>query len=76
MSATTIRRYRAAFEESGGRGAFHLFPDIGGNGHYLVNRPLFWPPAMDAYLQALSHRTAPKGERQQSSPRAREEGTR
>ncbi|HXH13386.1 MAG TPA: alpha/beta fold hydrolase [Alphaproteobacteria bacterium] len=29
-SATTIRRYRAAFEEAGGRGPFYLFSDTGG----------------------------------------------
>jgi dienelactone hydrolase len=35
-SAPEIRRYRAAFEEAGGQGPFYLFPEIGGNGHYLV----------------------------------------
>jgi dienelactone hydrolase len=57
-SASAIRRYRAAFEEGGGRGPFDLFPDIGGNGHSLVQKPLFWRPAVDAYLQALGLRTA------------------
>jgi dienelactone hydrolase len=55
-SASAIRRYRATFEEAGGKGPFYLFPDIGGNGHYLVNKPLFWHPAVDAYLQALGLR--------------------
>jgi dienelactone hydrolase len=58
-SAGAIRRYRAAFEEAGGQGPFYLFPEIGGNGHYLANKPLFWRPAVDAYLQALGRLTAP-----------------
>jgi dienelactone hydrolase len=64
-SATTIRRYRAAFEEAGGHGPFSLFPDIGGNGHSLMQKPLFWRPAVDAYLQARGLRTAPQGESHQ-----------
>jgi hypothetical protein len=64
-SATAIRRYRAAFEEAGGQGPFYLFPDIGGNGHSLVQKPLFWRPALDAYLQALGLRTALQGEGEQ-----------
>ncbi|MGH8068278.1 MAG: dienelactone hydrolase family protein [Candidatus Entotheonellia bacterium] len=75
-SASAIRRYRAAFEEAGGRGPFYLFPEIGGNGHYLANKPLFWRPALDAYLQELGLLTAPQGESHQSFPHAREEGTR
>jgi dienelactone hydrolase len=60
-SATAIRSYRAAFEQAGGKGPFYLFSEIGGNGHYLVNKPLFWRPALDAYLQELGFLIAPLG---------------
>jgi dienelactone hydrolase len=60
-SAAAIRRYRASFEEAGGPGPFYLVPDLGGNGHFLVNKPLSWRPAVDAYLRALGLRTAPRG---------------
>jgi dienelactone hydrolase len=66
-SVPAIRRYRAAFEQAGGRGPFALFPEIGGNGHALAQKPLFWRPALDAYLQALGFGTAPQGEQHQSS---------
>lgn len=52
-SPTAIKSYRADFEKAGGKGAFHLFKDIGGNGHYLSSKPLFWRAAMDEYLNQL-----------------------
>jgi dienelactone hydrolase len=60
-SASAIRGDRAAFEQAGGQGLFSLFPNIGGNGHDLANQPLFWRPALDAYLQELDRRTVPDG---------------
>jgi hypothetical protein len=57
-SAAAIKSYHAAFEQAGGKGPFHLFPDVGGNGHYLANKPLFWRLALDAYLQELGLLTA------------------
>jgi dienelactone hydrolase len=60
-SATTINDYRAAFEQAGGQGPFYLFPEVGGNGHLLVNKPLFWRAAVDAYLQQLDLRPRPQG---------------
>ncbi len=58
-SASAIRHYRAAFEQSEGQGRFDLFPEIGGDGHSLVNKPLFWRPAPDVYLQEPDLRTVP-----------------
>jgi hypothetical protein len=58
-SASAIRGDRAAFEQAGGQGPFSLFPDMGGNGHDLAYKPLFWRPALDVYLQALDRRTVP-----------------
>jgi dienelactone hydrolase len=52
-STTAIKSYRAAFEKAGGKGPFHLFKDIGGNGHYLSSKPLFWRPVLDEYLNQL-----------------------
>ena len=63
-SATAIERYRAAFEQAGGQGPFALFPDNDGNGHRLADKPLFWRPAVEAYLQELGIRTAPPGQHQ------------
>jgi dienelactone hydrolase len=60
-STTAIKSYRAAFERAGGKGPFYLFPDIGGNGHYLANKPLFWRPGLGAYLHELGLLTAPQG---------------
>jgi dienelactone hydrolase len=57
-SATAIKGYRAAFEKAGGKGPFHLFQDVGGNGHYLAGKPLFWRPALDGYLSELGLITA------------------
>jgi len=64
-SASAIQRYRATFEGAGGQGPFVLFPDIGGNGHYVVHKPLFWRPVLDAYLQQLGLLAAPQGESNQ-----------
>ena len=52
-STAAIKTYRAAFEKAGGKGPFHLFKDIGGNGHYLSSKPLFWRPVLDEYLNQL-----------------------
>jgi dienelactone hydrolase len=52
-SAAAIKSYRAAFEKAGGKGPFHLFKDIGGNGHGLSRKPLFWRPVLDEYLNQL-----------------------
>jgi hypothetical protein len=60
-SASAIRGDRAAFEQAGGQGLFSLFPNIGGHGHDLAHQPLFWRPALDAYLQELDRRTVPDG---------------
>lgn len=57
-STYAIKSYRAAFEKAGGQGPFHLFKDIGGNGHGLTSKPLFWRPALDEYLNQLGLTTA------------------
>jgi dienelactone hydrolase len=56
-SATAIKSYRSAFEKAGGKGPFHLFKDIGGNGHGLSRKPLFWRPVLDEYLNQLGLNT-------------------
>jgi hypothetical protein len=61
-SASAIKGYQAAFEQAGGYGPFPLFPDIVGNGDDLANPPLFWHPALDAYLQELDRRSVPDGD--------------
>lgn len=60
-SAGSIKRYRATFEKAGGRGPFYLFRDIGGDGHYLASKPLFWRPAVDEYLNELGLSTTKPG---------------
>jgi hypothetical protein len=54
------RRQRTILQRRGaaGEGPFYLFPDIGGNGHYWANKPLFWLSAQDACLQELGLPTA------------------
>lgn len=59
-SPTAIKSYRADFEKAGGKGPFHLYKDIGGNGHNLSSKPLFWRPAMDQYLNQLGLSTGKK----------------
>jgi dienelactone hydrolase len=53
-STTAIKSYRASFEKAGGKGPFHIFKDIGGNGHSLWSKPLIWRPALDEYLNQLN----------------------
>ena len=50
----SIRRYHQAFTATGGAATFHLFPDIGGDGHRLVDRGHIWPPAMAEFLGRLN----------------------
>lgn len=52
-SPASIRSYRTTFEKAGGKGPFYIFKDTGGNGHHLLDKPLFWRPAMDEYLKQL-----------------------
>ena len=52
-SSESIRSYRAAFEQSGGKLRFDLIPSVSKNGHWLPNAPELWSGLVAQYLESI-----------------------